>query len=94
MRSASPFREITPAFGALLVQLELIGVDAVHRPDHLHPVDPLYIQNHHYLPHEIVLAPGVMVLYEGARLAHGRPKPLDGDRFANFFVHFRRRQDD
>ena len=36
----------------------------------------------------IDLAPGELVLYEGARLAHGRPYPLDGDFYAGIFVHY------
>ncbi len=50
---------------------------------------PLQIEDHHYRRHEVILAPGDMVLYEGARLLHGRETPLDGERFANVFVHFR-----
>merc|ERR1711879_377368 len=38
---------------------------------------------------EVYLQPGEMVLYEGARLQHGRPKRFDGDEFGNVFVHFR-----
>ena len=52
---------------------------------------PLHIEDHHYRAHRVTLAPGEMVLYEGARLAHGRPDPFDGERFANVFVHFRRK---
>lgn len=37
---------------------------------------------------QIDLAPGEMVLYEGTRLAHGRPYPLDGDFYAGIFVHY------
>lgn len=37
---------------------------------------------------EVYLQPGEMLLYEGARLVHGRPKRLKGDEFANAFVHF------
>jgi prolyl 4-hydroxylase len=32
--------------------------------------------------------PGELVFYEGARLAHGRPYPLDGDFYAGIFVHY------
>ena len=52
---------------------------------------PLYIEDHHYRGHEVMLKPGEMVLYEGARLRHGRPTPLDGEGFANVFVHFKLR---
>gem|GEM_PF-2858001 len=32
-----------------------------------------------------------MRLYEGARLAHGRPTTLGGTRYVYVFVHFERR---
>lgn len=50
---------------------------------------PLLIEDHQYRLHEVVLKPGEMILYEGARLKHGRPDPFDGSRFANVFVHYR-----
>lgn len=37
---------------------------------------------------QVYLAPGEVLLYEGHRLAHGRPNALDGDSFANAFVHY------
>jgi hypothetical protein len=37
---------------------------------------------------EVYLQPGEMVLYEGARLKHGRPMRLRGNEFANIFSHF------
>lgn len=37
---------------------------------------------------EVYLQPGQMVLYEGARLKHGRPMRLKGLEFANIFSHF------
>ena len=49
---------------------------------------PLYIEDNHYRGHEVYLQPGEMVLYEGCRLAHGRPSAFCGERFANVFVHF------
>ena len=39
--------------------------------------------------HEKTLLPGEMLLYESAALVHGRPYPLDGEAYANAFVHFR-----
>jgi len=38
---------------------------------------------------EVYLQPGQMVLYEGARLFHGRPMRFKGDHFANVFSHFK-----
>lgn len=37
---------------------------------------------------EVYLQAGEMVLYEGARLIHGRPKRFEGREFANIFSHF------
>lgn len=48
----------------------------------------LYIEDHKYKQHQIALAEGEMLFYEGARLAHGRPSALEGDEFANVFVHY------
>jgi len=46
-----------------------------------------------YHPHrrglsEVYLQPGEMLLYEGARLEHGRPMRFRGKEFANVFSHF------
>ena len=30
-----------------------------------------------------------MVLYESVTLVHGRPYPLEGDYYANLFIHFK-----
>ena len=49
---------------------------------------PLTIEDHGYRTHEVTLAPGELLLYEGARLKHGRTHPLQGDFFANVFIHF------
>ena len=38
--------------------------------------------------YEVYLQPGEMVLYEGARLFHGRPMRFQGSWFANIFSHF------
>ena len=40
-------------------------------------------------PHQVELRPGEMLLYESARLPHGRTRPLEGQNFTNIFVHFR-----
>lgn len=52
---------------------------------------PLYIEDHFYRGHEIMLKPGEMLLYEGARLAHGRPTPFEGESYANVFVHYKQK---
>ena len=48
---------------------------------------PLYIYDHFYRLHKVVLSPGDVVFYESAKIAHGRPEPLDGKRYANIFAH-------
>lgn len=37
---------------------------------------------------EVYLQPGEMVLYEGARIKHGRPMRFRGTNFTNIFTHF------
>jgi prolyl 4-hydroxylase len=39
--------------------------------------------------HELNLAPGELVFYEGARLVHGRPWPLRGDYYLCLTLHYR-----
>lgn len=50
---------------------------------------PLYILDHMARLHAVVLQPGDVLLYESARLKHGRPEPLHGDSYANIFAHTR-----
>ena len=49
---------------------------------------PLRILNHSSSAHEVVMRPAEVLLYESARLQHSRPQPLEGEWFANVFVHF------
>lgn len=50
---------------------------------------PLEVVHPHFAGRkEVYLQPGEMVLYEGARLHHGRPMRLKGDEFGNIFSHF------
>jgi len=49
---------------------------------------PLYIEDNDGRPHEVSIEPGEMVFFEGARLKHGRPYPLDGEFYANIFIHY------
>ena len=37
---------------------------------------------------KIYLEPGEMLIYEGAKVLHGRQEPLDGEFFDNLFIHF------
>ncbi len=50
---------------------------------------PLHLEDNYYRPLQLTMQPGDMVLYEGARLLHGRPAPLVGDSYASVFAHFR-----
>ena len=50
---------------------------------------PLVIYDNYYRRHEVILKPGEVIFYEGARLMHGRPFPLRGNFFANIFCHFK-----
>ena len=49
---------------------------------------PLIIEDNYYRKHHVFLNPGEVIFYESARLDHGRPLPLKGDKFANIFCHF------
>jgi prolyl 4-hydroxylase len=50
---------------------------------------PLHVEDIDGAVSQIDLAPGELVFYEGARLAHGRPYSLLGDYYAGIFVHYR-----
>jgi prolyl 4-hydroxylase len=50
---------------------------------------PLSIEDNYYRHHKVILKPGEIIFYEGGRLSHGRPTPLEGDFFANIFCHFK-----
>ena len=49
---------------------------------------PLRILDHSGGAHDVTLEPGEALFYESARLLHARPEPLQGQWFANVFVHF------
>lgn len=50
---------------------------------------PLYLEDIDGKPHQIDMQPGEFVHYEGARLVHGRPYPLNGDYYVGMFLHYR-----
>ncbi len=50
---------------------------------------PIFIEDIDGNPHQVDLAPGEMLFYEGARLRHGRAYPLRGDYYASIFAHYR-----
>ena len=50
---------------------------------------PLEIEAHDGSMYNVLLKVGESLIYESARLAHSRATPLDGEMYANAFVHFR-----
>jgi len=50
---------------------------------------PLQIDDNYYRRHQVLMKPGDMLLYESARLLHGRPTPLEGEYHCNLYVHYR-----
>ena len=50
---------------------------------------PLIIYDHYGNEHKIYMKPGDVVLYESAKCWHGRPIPLEGNEYANIFLHFK-----
>lgn len=49
---------------------------------------PLEVWGHDGKPYNITSQPGDMILYESHSLIHGRPFPLQGNHYANIFVHY------
>ena len=49
---------------------------------------PLTIIDNQGNKQKLFLKPGEMLLYESAKVAHGRPFPLKGDFYENVFIHF------
>lgn len=71
-------------------RLETHIISAIINVDQDVNVDwPLVIDDNYYRRHHVILKPGDIVLYEGARLTHGRPIAFDGKMFANIFCHFK-----
>ena len=50
---------------------------------------PLLILDHNDSEHEVLMRPGDMVLYESAKLLHGRPSVMRGSHYDNIFIHYR-----
>lgn len=48
----------------------------------------LEVYDHAGKAHNVTMEPGDMVLYESSTVLHGRPIPLNGNTYANMFVHF------
>ena len=49
---------------------------------------PIEVYDHSGKAHNISMKPGDLVLYESHTVLHGRPFPLQGNFYANIFVHF------
>ncbi|CAE7635707.1 unnamed protein product, partial [Symbiodinium microadriaticum] len=50
----------------------------------------LLILDHAYEEHWVEMQPGDMLLYESAKLLHGRPaEPMNGRRYENLFIHYK-----
>ena len=70
-----------------------VGQD-VDAPDGGWPLEVVLPAGHGTAGHEdarvveVYLQPGDMVLYEGARIKHGRPMRFKGNMFGNVFTHF------
>ena len=50
---------------------------------------PLLIHDHEDNEHNIIMKPGDMVLYESAKLLHGRPQAFVGKHYDNIFIHYK-----
>jgi prolyl 4-hydroxylase len=49
----------------------------------------LYIEDHHFRPHQVSMEYGDILLYESTTCLHGRPTPFEGDSYSNMHVHFK-----
>lgn len=90
---------LSACYGIRCYQRGTFLYDHVDRPPHFvssticvdHALDsrwPLHIESDEGGASLIDLEPGELIFYEGTRLAHGRPYPLDGDFYAGIFVHY------
>jgi len=48
----------------------------------------LYIEDHHFKPHQITMEYGDIIFYESTTCLHGRPTPFQGDFHRNMYIHF------
>ena len=49
---------------------------------------PLLVIDNQGNKRKVFLEPGEMILYESAKMPHGRQIPLEGEFYDNLFVHF------
>lgn len=50
---------------------------------------PLLILDHYDNEHSVIMKPGDMLLYESAKLLHGRPTVFNGEHYDNIFIHYK-----
>ena len=50
---------------------------------------PIEIEDNYYRRHHIILQPGEVLFYEGRRLLHGMPTPLNGSHYADLSCAFK-----
>ena len=50
---------------------------------------PIEVYGHDGTAHNCTLEPGDLLLYESHTVLHGRPFPLQGEYYANVFVHYK-----
>ena len=50
---------------------------------------PLVILNHEGEEQKVNMQAGDMLLYESARLLHGRPEAMNGEHYDNIFIHYK-----
>jgi len=61
----------------------------IHLDDKSETPWPLYIEDHNFRPHEILMENGDVVFYESTTCLHGRPTPFDGYYYRNMYIHFK-----
>lgn len=64
-----------------------IGI-IIHVDSKLRQPWPLVIEDHAYRTESIHLQPGQALIYESAKLLHGRPNRMHGDYHDNIYLHF------
>jgi hypothetical protein len=78
--------------GAILAshvdRLPLVTSAIINVDQDLNSPWPVEVYDHAGHAHNVSMKPGDMVMYESHTCVHGRPSPLDGDYYANVFVHF------
>ena len=61
----------------------------IHLEDKADSPWPLYIEDHHFKPHQVTMEYGDVIFYESTTCLHGRPTPFAGDSHRNMYIHFK-----